>query len=282
MEARGIPASLTNWITAFCSDRTATIEINGRSSESHEPPQSGLPQDSPLSPVLFLFLDADLVQHPINKTSRSIAFVDNYAVWVAGPTAQANEAGIQTILIGARLGGSQWRYVRDGKDCRHPFQQEGGQSEQQPFPGQGQKGVSARQGQDTESQDGLSSAVQTACGTGVEQSTGNSHRAQKAEGSAPGHGPKAVHSHGGSHPGVRVERLEICLWRPVMHVVNRVQKVDAQAIVAFGKMATAVAEAEAHILPPRSRFAEVHQIMQEDAGHTPSLAGQRRCVLKTY
>jgi ribonuclease HI len=43
----------------------------------------------------------------------------------------------------------------------------------------------------------------------------------------------------------------------LMHIVNRVQKVGAQAIVsAFNKVATAVAEAEAHILPARSRFAK--------------------------
>ncbi|KAH8193489.1 hypothetical protein TruAng_012344 [Truncatella angustata] len=43
MEARGIPTSLTKWIDAFCSDRTATIEINGRTSKSHSLPQAGLP-----------------------------------------------------------------------------------------------------------------------------------------------------------------------------------------------------------------------------------------------
>jgi hypothetical protein len=61
MKARGIPESLLRWIDAFCSERTATIVINGQSSESRPLPQAGLPQGSSLSPTLFLFFNADLV-----------------------------------------------------------------------------------------------------------------------------------------------------------------------------------------------------------------------------
>ena len=62
MKARGIPEKLLRWIEAFCSERTATIQINGQSSEVRSLPQAGLPQGSPLSPILFLFFNADLVQ----------------------------------------------------------------------------------------------------------------------------------------------------------------------------------------------------------------------------
>src|SRR6185312_14857856 len=98
LTARGIPAELVRWIDAFCSDRTATILVNGYVSEQQQLPQAGLPQGSPLSPVLFLFFNADLVQRRIDSRGGSMAFVDDYTGWVVGPTAGANREGVQTII----------------------------------------------------------------------------------------------------------------------------------------------------------------------------------------
>ncbi|RKK69526.1 hypothetical protein BFJ71_g17724, partial [Fusarium oxysporum] len=98
MMARGIPEGLLRWIDAFCSERTATIVINGQSSESQPVPQAGLPQGSPLSPILFLFFNADLVQTQIDRNGGAIAFVDDYTAWVSGPTAQSNQRGIQAVI----------------------------------------------------------------------------------------------------------------------------------------------------------------------------------------
>ncbi|KZL81062.1 reverse transcriptase, partial [Colletotrichum incanum] len=84
MKARGIPDDLLRWVSAFCSDRTATIQINGQSSESRILPQAGLPQGSPLSPILFLFFNADLVQRRIDSNGGAMAFVDDFTAWVTG------------------------------------------------------------------------------------------------------------------------------------------------------------------------------------------------------
>ncbi|EAQ84319.1 hypothetical protein CHGG_10723 [Chaetomium globosum CBS 148.51] len=72
LKARGIPEPLVKWIDAFCSKRTATIAVNGFTSGRQELPQAGLPQGSPLSPVLFLFFNADLVQHKIDANGGAI------------------------------------------------------------------------------------------------------------------------------------------------------------------------------------------------------------------
>ncbi|KAH7459183.1 hypothetical protein FOMA001_g20218 [Fusarium oxysporum f. sp. matthiolae] len=53
---------------------------------------------SPLSPILFLFFNADLVQTQIDRNGGAIAFFDDYTAWVSGPTAQSNRRGIQAVI----------------------------------------------------------------------------------------------------------------------------------------------------------------------------------------
>ncbi|KAM4055410.1 reverse transcriptase (RNA-dependent DNA polymerase) [Hirsutella rhossiliensis] len=58
--------------------RTASVVVNGHTSEQRVLPQAGLPQGSPLSPIAFLFFNADLVQRRINAKGGVIALVDDY------------------------------------------------------------------------------------------------------------------------------------------------------------------------------------------------------------
>lgn len=52
-----VPEEYVCWIQDFCSGRSATITINGTTSEPANLAHAGLPQGSPLSPLLFLFFN---------------------------------------------------------------------------------------------------------------------------------------------------------------------------------------------------------------------------------
>lgn len=76
LRERHIPELLVNWISNFCSERKATIIVNGESSDQIALQDAGLPQGSPLSPIFFLFFNANLVKSVISKNKVAIAFID--------------------------------------------------------------------------------------------------------------------------------------------------------------------------------------------------------------
>ncbi|KAM0724078.1 hypothetical protein Q7P37_000258 [Cladosporium fusiforme] len=125
LRGRGIPSDLVNWICAFCSERTATIVVNGQVSAVRDLEQAGLPQGSPLSPILFLFFNADLVQQRIDQNGGAIAFVDDYTAWVVGATAAENmETPRRYRATSDRVGEQERCLFRGGQDCFHPLHKE--------------------------------------------------------------------------------------------------------------------------------------------------------------
>ena len=98
MRQRRIPETMIRWVQDFCTDRKASVVVNGFTSEVEDLPQSGLPQGSPLAPILFLFFNADLVQMAI-KEGASMAFVDDYTAWVVSSSAERNTRIIQRDIL---------------------------------------------------------------------------------------------------------------------------------------------------------------------------------------
>jgi hypothetical protein len=99
LRERRIPETLIQWVGSFCSRRRATIAVNAYQSEEMAIHHAGLPQGSPLSPILFLFLNANLVDVPITRRKGAIAFVDDYTRWTVGSSAEANTATLQRKVI---------------------------------------------------------------------------------------------------------------------------------------------------------------------------------------
>lgn len=85
LRKRRIPEIFISWINDFCLQRQAVTSVNGETTDLISLEHAGLPQGLPLSPILFLFFNADLIQGPINKNKGSIAFIDEFTAWIQLP-----------------------------------------------------------------------------------------------------------------------------------------------------------------------------------------------------
>ena len=94
-----IPEQLVSVIQDLVTNRRASVMINGKDSEITDLQHAGLPQGSPLSPILFLFFNADLIRGHINRNRGSIAFVNDYSAWFTGDSIQENVEKLQTRII---------------------------------------------------------------------------------------------------------------------------------------------------------------------------------------
>ncbi|OHE90225.1 zinc knuckle [Colletotrichum orchidophilum] len=282
MRARGIPEDLLRWVSAFCSDRTATIQVNGQSSERQSLPQAGLPQGSPLSPILFLFFNADLVQRRIDSNGGAMAFVDDFTAWVTGRTARDNRAGIESIIGDAldweRRSGAT--FEADKTAIIH-FTRKDYKSDPGAFTIKGQ-------------------IVQPKKHTkilGVIMDAGLKYKEHIARASSKGlQAALELQRLRGLSPAT-ARQLFTATVAPVvdyasnvwMHAykdkligpINRVQRVSAKAIVGtFLTVATSVAEAEAHILTAKERFWRKAVKMWADIHTLPETNPLRRVTSK--
>ncbi|KAJ5642550.1 reverse transcriptase [Penicillium lividum] len=96
LQARGIPTVARKWIASFMSDRHANIGFDDFRTKTGLLANAGLAQGSPLSPILFAFFNADLVDQPADSRGGASAFIDDYFRWRVGRSAEENLAKIQS------------------------------------------------------------------------------------------------------------------------------------------------------------------------------------------
>jgi hypothetical protein len=78
LRERRIPGDLVTWIESFCNGRKASVVLGDYESPISEIEHAGIPQRSPLSPILYVFYNANLVQGRISTSEGSIGFIDDY------------------------------------------------------------------------------------------------------------------------------------------------------------------------------------------------------------
>jgi hypothetical protein len=99
LRARRVPEQAVQWIRNFCSHRRAQVTLGSYESEPKEIEYPGIPQGSPLSPLLYIFYNADLVEEAIDKKGGAIGFVDDFNAWVVGDNERQTTRLIQNTVI---------------------------------------------------------------------------------------------------------------------------------------------------------------------------------------
>jgi exonuclease III len=91
LRKRKIPEEIVKWVRSFLTDRTTTIKLFEGESEQLRV-ETGIPQGSPVSPILFLFFIADLLEITNNEALQvsSAGFVDDVNILTYGTSTERN------------------------------------------------------------------------------------------------------------------------------------------------------------------------------------------------
>lgn len=95
LRMRRIPTSLVAWIGSFLEKRTTRLHFNGKASEEICTP-AGVPQGSPLSPLLYMYYNAGLLH--AGPGDLALGFIDDIVYGTAGKTDKGNATKLKRAL----------------------------------------------------------------------------------------------------------------------------------------------------------------------------------------
>ena len=120
LKKRRIGGNMANWILSFLSDRSTIISLPEFTSEVFKT-GTGIPQGSPISPILYLFYNADLMEEDEGAGFRvtDLGYIDDIAKVVTGPNAELNCRRIEGIFAARE---NQWSKKHASKFAPAKFQ----------------------------------------------------------------------------------------------------------------------------------------------------------------
>src|SRR5436190_2278230 len=103
LKKRRLPIAIAKWIDSFLQKRSTQLQFNGAKSQSISTP-AGIPQGSPLSPLLYMYYNADLLDIP-QQRGMGLGFIDDIMYGVEGFTDKGNARKLKQLLREAE----EWR-----------------------------------------------------------------------------------------------------------------------------------------------------------------------------
>jgi ribonuclease HI len=133
LRKRRVNQPLVRWIDSFLSNRSTILRLQEYTAPS-APIETGIPQGSPLSPILYLFYNADLIEACKTENTETVGYIDDASILAVGPTTPRNCKILKSIHriaeTWARQHGSQFapakyelvHFTRDPKaNTTHPL-----------------------------------------------------------------------------------------------------------------------------------------------------------------
>ena len=73
--------------------------VNAMETEAADITFPGLPKGSPLSPILYIFFNADLVTETVDDSKGAMGFVDDYTRWTVSGSIEENMETLQSKVV---------------------------------------------------------------------------------------------------------------------------------------------------------------------------------------
>ena len=120
LRSAGIPPPLVKWVTSFSGDRRARMLVQDGDYEC-EIPGCGLPQGSPVSPILFILYIADLVRICNDNSPRAtcVAFVDDLTLLAVGADTAETTAILSRINLECISWAQEWGWPSHPKNTNY-------------------------------------------------------------------------------------------------------------------------------------------------------------------
>ncbi|KAM0742770.1 hypothetical protein ACQRIT_002947 [Beauveria bassiana] len=96
LRKRRIDPKVIRWIASFLSDRSTTLKLQEYTAPS-APIKTGIPQGSRMSPYLYLFYNADLVEDCKTEKTEAVGYIDDVSVLAVGPSSAHNCKTLKAI-----------------------------------------------------------------------------------------------------------------------------------------------------------------------------------------
>ena len=98
MRKRKIPSEIAQWMLSFLSNRSTRMRFNGITTDSINTP-TDIPQGSPLSPILYVLYNSDLLDIPKKGKQLGLGFIDDILYGAQNKTAMMNAGELEQLLI---------------------------------------------------------------------------------------------------------------------------------------------------------------------------------------